>query len=306
MKYEEFVECLYKQLCDKLEGRCQVLSEKIAVLNEGEKGAFVFKVNQAEIAPIIFQMQLYEKYLGGVAIEHIVGTICENLCGRNFGVSIESIGEWNWAEEKLFFRLVPYEANKEMLKAVPHIEVLDLAVVFYVMLEVDKGSQLVTMVGQKLMELWGVRKGVLWETALNNTPEILPVSIATLSEMIVEFCQESGMSLIPEELEVSNETYVLTNQYQNHGAACMLYPKVLEKFAEKIGSDIYILPSSVHEVMLVPANEYLDEKRLEEMVCIVNKTEVDPEDILSSHVYHFSRKSGIISICGKNVEWLIG
>ena len=84
--------------------------------------------------------------------------------------------------------------------------------------------------------------------------------------------------------------YVLTNSTGSLGAAALFYPDVKEKAAELMGSDYYILPSSVHEVILVPDNPSIDAKDLCKMVKEANRTVVEEKDILSDNVYHYSRE----------------
>ena len=89
---------------------------------------------------------------------------------------------------------------------------------------------------------------------------------------------------------------VLTNSRRYLGAACILYRGVLERFAKKLGENLYILPSSVHEVILLPETKVNSSKNLLRMVMEVNRTQLAPEEVLSDTVYYYDRKSGKISI----------
>ena len=75
-----------------------------------------------------------------------------------------------------------------------------------------------------------------------------------------------------------------------NGAACMFYPGVLEDFGKKLGRDFYLLPSSVHEVILVPADETVSKEALWEIVTDINRTQVAEEEILADSVYYYDRK----------------
>ena len=88
--------------------------------------------------------------------------------------------------------------------------------------------------------------------------------------------------------------YVLSNQEKLYGAACMLYPEVLSAFGEICGRDFYVLPSSIHEVLLVFAEEG-KEKELKEIVTDMNRNHVAPEEVLSDSIYHYNTKKG--SLC---------
>ena len=83
--------------------------------------------------------------------------------------------------------------------------------------------------------------------------------------------------------------YVLTNRKRCNGAACVLYEQVLENFAKKINDNLYILPSSVHEVIMIPASFAGKASQLREMVEEINATQVEDEEVLSDSVYFFNR-----------------
>ena len=89
--------------------------------------------------------------------------------------------------------------------------------------------------------------------------------------------------------------YVLSNKTKIHGAACILYENVVKDFADYLNRDIFILPSSVHEVILVPSQGAQKAQNLVEMVREVNETQVEEEEILSDSVYYFSREDGLMS-----------
>ena len=88
--------------------------------------------------------------------------------------------------------------------------------------------------------------------------------------------------------------YVLTNSRGINGAACILYPRVLKEFAESLGEDLIILPSSIHEVLLTPSSVSLPPEELNEMVQAINQSDVPAEDRLSDHIYYFSRIQGCL------------
>ena len=91
--------------------------------------------------------------------------------------------------------------------------------------------------------------------------------------------------------EKQDVMYVLTNSLRNYGAACLFYPHVLEMVGEMLKEDYYVLPSSVHEVIIVPESKALDADEMSEMVVEINETQVEPEEVLSDHAYFYQRDS---------------
>ena len=83
--------------------------------------------------------------------------------------------------------------------------------------------------------------------------------------------------------------YILTNTEKLHGAACILYQQLLEEFAKKVNDNLYILPSSVHEIIMIPASFAGKASELRQMVEEINATQVEEEEVLSDSVYFFNR-----------------
>ena len=87
---------------------------------------------------------------------------------------------------------------------------------------------------------------------------------------------------------------VLTNESKYCGAACMLYEGLLRNLSDEIRSDLFIIPSSIHEVLLLPDEGEFSEEELSALVCEINAHFINPSEILSDHVYRFKRLSGIL------------
>jgi len=129
---------------------------------------------------------------------------------------------------------------------------------------------------------------------------LLKGRIDPLSEVIQEIFEETLDS--PAEslgdvcdirvTDISEPMYVVSNTQRIYGAAVILYEGVLEAFAKKIGGDFYILPSSIHETLFIPANTGIEQEELLKMVREVNEKEVSPDEELSDHVYRYHQAEG--------------
>jgi len=151
---------------------------------------------------------------------------------------------------------------------------------------------------------WKVQLKELHELAADNTKRLFPVSIRSMEEVIRSMLMDE-MSGKEEELSVEmnlfveNSTnaehrmYILTNEKGINGASCLLYPNVLSEFAERFQSDFYLFPSSIHEVILVPAQDQKSSREYAEMVHEINATQVAKEEVLSDRVYFYSREKGL-------------
>lgn len=213
-------------------------------------------------------------------------------------------------KNKVVYQLVDYSRNIDMLKDMPHICYCDLAVVFYLILENNESGQATVMIHNKHIKVWHVDVNTLYELAGINTPRLLPADIKSMAEVMKKIANEhmgsewrdaffEGLSDEPKFMP----QYVLTNCRGIKGAATVLYKGVLKTFADKIGNDLFILPSSVHEVILVPYEDSMNVAELGAIVKAINLSEVPDEDVLSDHVYLYSRKTEqVIMVSGEPIE----
>lgn len=214
-------------------------------------------------------------------------------------------------KNKIIYQLVNVEKNQEALKQMPHrIIGEDLAVVFAVLMEKDDTGIMTMKISRDFLRPWEMSEEELWILANKNTPMLLPVEMENLSDLLialfktsmekngVTFKQEAWDKLLETHREQMNKTegiklqmYVLTNKYKLWGAAAFLYPGVLKAAAKQFGKDLIILPSSVHEVIIIPQENMPKSRDLAEMVKEINQKDVLPEEVLSDSVYWYCRKN---------------
>lgn len=204
-------------------------------------------------------------------------------------IDVSFFADFDKVKENLYIRLVNYEKNKDFLSGVPHRRFLDLAVIYcYVFNMEGTGGISSVVVTDAHMSRWGARKEELHEIALGNSQKMFALSIRNMADIIpVQVPGEEH--LFP--------MYVLTNDSGFYGAACMVYPGALVEFSEEHDSDVYILPSSVHEVILVASDLSGDLGRISGIVADINKNIVDSTEVLSDHVYVYERETGEIKMC---------
>ena len=204
---------------------------------------------------------------------------------------------------KIALKLVNTEANRELLKSVPHIDWLGLSVVFYLLMEQSQTGQTTAMIHQGHADVWNVTAEELFQIASENMEKLLPVRIMSMvdlmQEMIEQKLGEAFTETVKEELMDIGEIkpmYVLTNHAGIYGACYMLPGMGIERLAEELGSDLVVIPSSIHEVLAVPYEEGLDLKCLTCMLQEINLEHVPREDRLSDRVYYFDREKGMLMV----------
>ena len=154
------------------------------------------------------------------------------------------------------------------------------------------------------MERWKTDEEELWRLATVNTPRNEPANIRSMCECLLEYCamqieedprfRDNAEHVL--DMAGISPMYILSNTSQVFGAACILYPETMKDVSLRLGSDFYVLPSSVHEVILMPADKGYDSEDLSEMVREVNASDVMPHEILSDHVYRYYADRGVIML----------
>ena len=193
------------------------------------------------------------------------------------------------AKKSLFVKLINTERNELLVEQSISKEFLDLSAVVRVVLKMDKEGMVSMALSKEDAEILGMTEEEIYAVALKNTLRLFPPKLMNL-EGYVEM--SIGAKLLFVEDEVT--TYILTNQKEVDGAFYLMSPEVVGAIAEALEDDLYILPCSVNEVLLVRASELEDGvDELKEMVRDVNETVVSEKDILSYSVYYYDKENGI-------------
>lgn len=192
-----------------------------------------------------------------------------------------------------------YLANKEAIwenhQDCPKKEVegTDLLAVFRIMLFVKDRGQSSILVKNRTMAMWDIELESLYETALKNTMEQAPARVISLDDMIDYGAEKTKR---PEEVIYENgKTYILGNSGTAGGAAAMLYPGVLQTIAENSGSNLFIVPSSINEVLVISDDGKADSQSLQYMLMESNIGMVPRKEVLSDQIYYYDRKEQKIS-----------
>ena len=251
--------------------------------------------------PTIYINHLYENYLETGNFPKTMESAVKDLITAYRDMPAE-VGNFNLSHTngKIIMALVNTEQNRKMLENIPHRDFHDLSIVYRLMVGTDESGMYSALINDRMAEKIGMTEQELYVAAFINTKELLPPMIRGMEEVIKEIMVLSG---IDEEMavQVLKETapkkamYILSNSSEVNGAVSMLYEEELHKFAENIGTDLYILPSSVNEVILVPA-EGEDLMELAQMVTDINMREVPVGERLSNQVYHYDRHLRQISL----------
>ena len=244
------------------------------------------------VAPTIYLDTFLEAYESGTAFAVVVRRL---LAVYRKGVPRDSVDmdffrSFDRVRDRICYRLIGRRWNEALLEDVPHIEFLDLAICFYYAYQGKTLGEGTILVHNSHMKMWETTTSELYTLARNNTPELFPWVSSSLEEVLGEMAGSTEGSL-PEDpergLDREFPMRVLSNAKRLHGAVCMLYPGVLEKLARGAKRGLYILPSSIHEVILLPDTGLGSPQELKRMIHEVNSTQVAPEEVLSNSLYYY-------------------
>lgn len=257
----------------------------------------------SNLSPAIYLEHYFKQYQKGISLKTIQGQILQyyyaHCSPRHVDTSFFTCFEH--VRPRIAYKLIHYEKNRELLKEVPYVPYLDLAIVCYCLIQETPGKSSSILICHGHLEYWGIPSESLFAIAERNTPMLLPSSCSSLADLILPslgaFLPKGqpyiGKALEPETIPM----YVLTNRQRLNGACCILYQDLLKQVACRLNDSLYILPSSIHEVILIPASAAGTPKELSQLVQEINITEVAPEEVLSDHAYYYDRALDEVSIC---------
>lgn len=298
---DAFFQRILQCLRNELGSGCRIRLETVWKNNGLLLHAVIITEDRLTLSPALYLEPYYQDYRQGIPVATLARRIAASYRSRRADPELDAdqVLPSENVNQRILFRLVHWSRNRELLKNVPHIPFLDLAVVFYFTVShsiLGTGSCLLQ---HSHLEALHLKESELWPLALVNTPALLPARIQSMQELLPKMLEalaaEDKEALPEQDLDSlfppgGSPMYVLTNPSCSYGAACLLYPGVLSSFAKKLGSDLYILPSSIHEAILMPAASAPDQAALARMVRDVNRTDVPICDQLSDRVYLYSRK----------------
>ena len=312
MDFEEFNQQVAKEVKRFLPEKyddASVTLQYVTKNNDQQLTGLMIKTEDTNIAPNIYLEGYFEQYQDGKDFEDIVRDIADvrvrHELNQDFDVS--KITDFDQVKDHIICKLVNAEMNADYLADKPHTLVEDLAVVYAVDLGGGEGGRMSAPITNNLMEQYGVTTQELHDIALQNLSES-QIEFKTMRDVLVDMMFPDGIQegdprafMLPPE-EENPSMYVLSNADKLNGAAALLDSKTMEDISEKLGGDFIVLPSSIHETIVLPLNEDMDRHTLEAMVQDVNAGQVAPEERLSDHVYMYDSQEKELVLADKMEE----
>lgn len=293
MEIGDFAAKVCSAVQERLGSGYEVESREIRKNNGILMHGLVIAAEKEKVVPVIYLEGFLEAYAAGMPFERVIDRLLSGY-GKNMPdetLDVEYFRHFRAVKDRICYRLMGRKRNEDLLHEIPHMGFLDLAICFYYAYHDRKLGRGEILIHNSHMEMWGTDTAELFRLARHNTPELFPWKCQTIEDILKTIGEDAEKSR--EALDNAAEAEhsrismkVLTSTVLQFGASCILYPGVLEQIAEKAGQCLYIIPSSLHETILLE-DLGSDIRGLKDIISYVNRTQVPPEDVLSDSLYYY-------------------
>lgn len=288
LQYNDFTEHIKSNIKDYLPAEYQNATVSIEdVIKNNDtilQGLNIVKAGQ-NIAPTIYLNNFYNDLVDGKSTYVIMKEIAKIRVENDINsFQVDRLQDYEYVKDKIVYKLINHDRNKKLLSTTPHKDFGDLSAIYQVNLGEYEDGNATLVIHDSMLDAWGVSEKEIALAAEKNTPIINPYMLRPMSSIIIEEMTGEKIDPANEELEQMN---VLTCESKINGASTILYPGLLDKISERMGGNYYVIPSTIHEVLIVEKLDGMSAQDLKEMISIVNNECVDSEEVLGSSVYEY-------------------
>lgn len=284
--FKEFRDIVEREILDYLPEEFQNAEVNISRMEKlgSSYNSMTVTKEKNEVCPAINLDQYYSEYLNGGMLQDCLQRMARMIRDYQREFEVDWIQDYEQVKKHLFIRVSNADKNAGLLKKEPHELKDDLAITCHLEVSNEYGSLMSAIVSNQMLDMYGVSEQQIIQDAIENSVRIMPPKICDIRDVISEL---SGESIAKEGTPI----YVISNETTLNGASAIFYPNVLETVSQKMGGDFLIAPSSIHEVIVLPANYDTDLRELEETVKFINHTQVQESDQLGDHLYKYDSKT---------------
>lgn len=289
MDFKLFTNEIVEMLQEKLGAECTVTVTEVLKNNNVSLTGIVVMKESDNVAPTIYLEEPYRQYQDGSTLQEIVdeiATLYEKQT-HNVKVDMDFFRDFSMVKDRIYHKVINYDKNRKLLEDIPYFRWHDLAIIFYYAMEEAAFGRASIMLHNSHLDMWGRSAEEVYCVAKENMRQSMPELLMPMQKLLEDV---AGIKAGERDLPL----YVLTNKSRMFGASAMLYSNKIGELATKLNSNLLILPSSVHEVLLLPDDQVQEYDFYKEMVREVNTTQVDPEEILSFNLYRYEREKAEI------------
>lgn len=296
MDFDEFKEKVKDNIKNYLPmqyEKANVSLQSVVKNNDVQLTGLMIRLEENNIAPFIYLDRYYEQYQNGMELPDIMKDIAELRVSSEQSVKLDisRITDFNQVKDNIICKLINGDMNEEYLADKPYTQIEDMAVIYVIDLGSGAEGHMSSPITYDLMKRYGVDTQMLHEIAIHNLAKS-EIVFKSMKDALMEIMFPDG---VPEEdplaeiLSAEDEIpmYVLSNAEKLNGAASVLDKDTMETISEMLGGDFVVIPSSIHEVIILPMDDNVDKDELEGIIREVNTGQVAPEERLSYHAYQY-------------------
>lgn len=249
---------------------------------------------ERNVVPTIYLETFHAAYEDGVTFGDVLTRILEIYREESpdGNIDMNFFRSFDRVRDRICYRLIRKQHNEGLLQEIPYVDFLDLAICFYYAYSGRTLGEGTILIHNSHMKHWNVGLKDLMRHAAENTPRLFPGMLMPMREVLEEMLEFHEDCRTEEEIPLN----VLTNNRRSHGASCILYPGLLERIAERNRKSFYIIPSSIHEVLILEETGAEEPDEIRNMICEVNREHVAAEEVLSDNLYYYDFSSKNVKI----------
>lgn len=304
MEFNEFREKVKEALPDFLTDNLRNAEIKDTAVNklQGESYLGISVTPEGSRVGVIINLEdAFLDYQTGSQFTAVMNGLADNIVGtlgEQEQFDLGFLEDYRAVKDMLTVEVVGKDQNAEILQSVPHQELEDLAAVYRIALGETENGNATVLITNEILRNYGITQDQLHQDALDAAQHTMKYSIRSMDEVLREMAQSMGIEQ-NQPVMFSSPLYVGTTDRDTFGAGVLAVPSFFEDATEKLDGNFYVLPSSVHEILLLPDRFAPEHQFLKELVQDVNANEVDPKDRLSDNVYHYDAKERIFELAEK-------
>lgn len=299
MNYENFKKIVVNKFKDYLPQMYQNMELYVEVVNKVNRklDGIMLKSNTEKIKvfPTLYINDMYLNYLSNGNLEEVLQDAAKCMNRAFMEVSEVIDIDYDSVKDNIVFQLLNTLLNEEMLREIPHREFHDLSIIYRWIAKIDEFGIQSSIVYNNFAKELGMSEEQLFQYAVANTKRIFPCTIRSTNEVMRDISENYGIMKEFIEMPEDKMMWIISNERDFYGASSIIYEENLHNLAMKIGTDLYVLPSSIHECMVVSV-DMGDAYELAEVVYDINMDQVALEERLSNQVYYYDKDARIFTL----------
>lgn len=298
MEYKDFLEEVKNNIKDYLPDSFKdatVDIQKVKKNNGVELNGLTVRKTGQKISPVLYLDQHYRNLQQGLTnIQDICKNVAEGITQNQRSFDVNDILDPEKIKDRVTFSVIGAKNNISMLQDMPHRIKDDMAMVYRIIVNQVNQEVGSVKISDQLAESLNLNEKDLYNMAMENTPKLFPAQFQSMFDVLKKMMPEMAEMMEPNIFEDS--MYVLSNEQNIDGASALFYPGVQEEIYKHMGKEYYVLPSSIHETIIVPKNASMNATELKNMVMEINGKEVSPDEVLTDSVYEYDARSKTLTI----------